>query len=212
MSVTRSQIGLMSKRFISKTLILVVGLCLWGSPAKAADNPQAVIQSGTEQIVKILQQYPEDTRARREQIRQVVEGYFDFDAIARLAVGLPWRNLSPEKQQEFTQEFSKLLFNTYIGDIEKYATQNITYRNRQIYQGYVVVEALVGGQGGPVSIDYYLHLKDGNWKVYDVGVGGMSLVTNYRDQFDPILANSSFDRLSMMLRQKIAKLCGLDRC
>lgn len=212
MSVTRSQIGLMSKRLISKTLILVVGLCLWGSPAIAAGDPQAVIQTGTEQIVKILQQYPEDTRARREQIRQVVEGYFDFDAIARLAVGLPWRNLSPEKQQEFTQEFSKLLFNTYMGDIEKYATQNITYRNRQIYQGYVVVEALVGGQGGPVSIDYYLHLKDGNWKVYDVGVGGMSLVTNYRDQFDPILANSSFDRLSMMLRQKIAKLCGLDRC
>ncbi len=212
MYVARSQIGLMSKRFISKTLILVVCLCLWGSPAIAAGDPQAVVQTGTEQVLKILKQYPEDTRDRRERIREAVDGYFDFEAISRLAVGLPWNNLPPEKQQEFTQQFSKLLFNKYIGDIEKYATQNITYRQRQIYPGYVVVEALIGGQGGPVSIDYYLHLKDGNWKVYDVGVGGMSLVTNYRDQFDQILANGSFDRLSMMLRQKIAQLCGLDRC
>ena len=208
MYATRSQIGLMSKRFISKTLILVVCLCLWGLPAIAAENPQTVVQTGTEQVLKILKQYPEDTRARREQIRAVVEGYFDFDAISRLAVGLPWHNLSPEKQHVFTQEFSKLLFNTYIGDIEKYAKQQITYKTRQIYQGYVVVEAHTGDQ----SVDYYLHLKDGNWKAYDVGVGGMSLVTNYRDQFDTILSNSSFDHLSMVLRQKIDKICGLDRC
>ena len=90
--------------------------------------------------------------------------------------------------------------------------QKITYRQRPIYQGYVVVEALIRDQGGPVSLDYYLHLKDGNWKVYDVAVGGMSLVANYRNQFDQILANSSFDHLSMMLRQKIDQMCGFDRC
>lgn len=127
-------------------------------------------------------------------------------------MGLRWRNLPPEKQQEFTLEFSKLLFNTYIGDIEKYAGQKITYNQRPIYQGYVDVQALVTDQGGPVSLDYYLHLKDGKWKVYDVGVEGMSLAVNYRDQFDPILANGPFEDLSMMLRQKIAKTCGLDRC
>ena len=208
MRAARSQIGLMSKRFISETLILVVCLCLWGLPAIAADDPQTVIQTGTEQIIKILHEQPQETRARRDQIREVVYGYVDFEAISRLAVGAQWRNLSPEKQQEFTQEFSKLLFNTYVGDIEKYARQNITYRHRQIYQGYVVVNALVGGQ----SIDYYLHLKDGKWKAYDVGVGGTSLVTNYRNQFDPILTNGSFDRLSMVLKQKIDQVCALDRC
>ena len=87
MFVARSQIRLMSKRFISKTLILVVCLCLWGSQAIAADNPQAVVQTGTDQILKILMRYPQDTRTRREQIQAVVDGYFDFEAIARLAVG-----------------------------------------------------------------------------------------------------------------------------
>ena len=202
----------MSKRFIFKALILVVCLCLWGSRAIAADNPQAAVQTGMDQVLKILKQNPQDTRARREQIQAVVDGYFDFEAIARLAVGPRWGSVPPEKQQEFTREFSKLLFNTFLGDIEKYAKEKITYSQRPIYEGYVVVKALVRDQGGPVSLDYSLHLKDGNWKVYDVAVEGTSLVVNYRNQFDSILANGSFDQLLMTLSQKIAKLCGSNRC
>ena len=212
MIVARSQIGLMSERFISKTLILVVCFCLWGSQAIAAENPQTVVQNGTDQILKILTQYPQDTRDRREQIRAVVDGYFDFEGIASLAVGPLWKSVPPEKQQEFSLEFSKLLFNTYIGDIQKYAKQKLTYNQRTINQDYVVVEALVRDQGGTVSLAYYLHLKDGNWKVYDIAVDGMSLAANYRSQFRSILANGSFDNLSMMLRQKIAQICGSDRC
>jgi len=207
-----SRSGLMSKRAISKTLIFAVCICLWGSPALAVESPQAVIQTGTDQILKILKQFPQDTRSRREKIQAAVDGYFDFEAIARLALGPRWRTLSLEKQQEFTLEFTKLLFNTYIGDIEKYASQKITYNNRPIYQGYAVVEALVWDQGGPFSMDYYLHLRDGKWKVYDVAVEGTSLVVNYRNQFDSILANGSFEDLSMMLRQQIAQICGSNRC
>jgi phospholipid transport system substrate-binding protein len=165
-----------------------------------------------DKVLKILTQYPQDTRSRREQIQTVVDGYFDFDAIARLAVGPQWKGLPPEKQQEFTMEFRKLLFNTYLGDIEKYARQELTYNHRTVNQGYIVVQTLVRDKGGQVSLEYYCHIKDGNWKVYDIAVDGMSLVANYRSQFQSILANSSFDHLSMTLRQKIAQICGSDRC
>ena len=178
----------------------------------AAESPQTVIQSGTDQILKILKQYPQDTRARRQQIQAVVNRYFDFEAISRLAIGPRWRSLTPEERQRFTMEFSKLLYYKYIGDIEKYATQRIAYNNRSVYPGYVVVEARVMGQQGPMSIDYYLHMRDGNWKVYDVGVQGMSLVSNYRQQFDAILASSSFNTLSRMLEQQIAQTCGYRSC
>jgi phospholipid transport system substrate-binding protein len=210
--INRSQIGLKWKHFILKTLILMVCLCLWDSQAIAVENPQAVVQNGMDQVLQILTRHPQDTRDRREQIEAVVDGYFDFEAIARLAVGPRWKSQLPENQHQFTLEFSKLLFNTYVGDIQKYAKQELTYSHRTIDQGYVVVEAVVRDQGGPVSLDYYLHLTDGNWKVYDISVHGMSLVANYRSQFQSILANSSFDRLSMMLRQKIAQICGSDRC
>jgi phospholipid transport system substrate-binding protein len=203
---------LVRKLHIFKTLIAAVCICFWASQAIAAENPQAVVQTGMDQVLKILTQYPQDTRARREQIRAVVDGYFDFEAIARLAVGQRWESLPLEKQQEFTLDFSKLLFNTYIGDIQKYAKQMLTYNHRTINQDYVVVEALVRDQGGSVSLAYYLHLRDGNWSVYDISVDGVSLVANYRSQFNSILANSSFDHLSMMLRQKIVQMCGSNRC
>ena len=78
----------------------------------------------------------------------------------------------PKSSRNLRWGFSKLLFNTYIGDIQKYAKQKLTYNHRTINQDHVVVEALVRDQGGPVSLAYYLHLKDGNWKVYDIAVDG----------------------------------------
>jgi phospholipid transport system substrate-binding protein len=211
MFARRSQIGLVSKGLISKMFTLVVCFCLWESPALAAENPQTVIQTGTEQILKILEQYPQDTRARRQQIQEVVGKCVDFEAITRLAIGRRWNTLPPEKQQEFTQEFSALLFNTYIGDLEKYARENIKYTSRSVYEGYMVVTALINNQNG-LSLDFSLHLRNGEWKVYDVRVAGTSLVMNYRNQFDSILANGSFDDLSAMLRLRIARLCGIDHC
>jgi len=207
-----SQIGLTSKRFIFKTVILAVCVCMWALPAIAGESPQTVVQTGMDQIFEILKQYPQDTPARREMILAVVDRYFDFEAIARLAIGPQWGSVPPEKRKEFTQGFSRLLFDTYIGDIEKYAGQKIAYNTKSVAQGYTVVEALVKEQGGPVSLDYSLHLRDGNWKVYDVSVQGMSLAVNYRSQFDSILANGSFDDLLRTLKEKIAQVCASNRC
>ena len=67
-------------------------------------------------------------------------------------------------------------------------------------------------QGGPVHINYALHLKNGNWRVYDVSVEGLSLVINYRSQFDQMLANGSFDNVLTMLKQQVAQMCGSNRC
>ena len=202
----------MSKHLISKMLILVVCICLWGSQATAAENPQDVVKTGTDQVLQILKEYPQDTQTRREQVRAVVDKYFDFKGVSKLALGPPWNKQPPEKQQEFARDFSKLLFSRYIGDIEKYANQKITYSQKQIAPGYAVVEARVSDQAGPVSLDYALHLKNGNWSVYDVSVQGISLVVNYRSQFDSMLANGSFDNLLMKLKQKVAQVCGTKAC
>jgi phospholipid transport system substrate-binding protein len=204
-----SQIRRVGGRHISKTLISVVGLCLWASQAIAAPNPQAVIKSGTDQVLQFLKQYPENTRVRREKIRAVVDEYvgeyFDFDEIAKRALGSRWCEQSPEKQQEFTREFRQLLFDTYIGKIEKYVNEKITYNEKQVGSNCAVIEALeVGGQSGAVPIDYYLRLKDGKWKVYDVAVEGIGLVSNYHSQFEAILLRNSFDDLLRQLKEKLA--------
>ena len=198
----------MAQRHISKALILVVCICLWSLQAIAAENPLDVVRNGTDQVIRILKEYPQDTQARREKIRAVVDKYFDFEGVSRLALGPQWNRQPPEKQQEFAREFSRLLFSKYIENIEDYANQNISYSQRKIGPEHVVVEAVVGGQ----AIDYALHFRNGNWTVYDVSVGGLSLVINYRSQFDQMLANGSFDNVLMTLKQKVAQRCGANRC
>jgi phospholipid transport system substrate-binding protein len=212
MNSAHSQIESMSKHLISQMLILVVCICLWGSQAIADENPLNVVKTGTDQVIQILKQYPQDTQARREEIRAVVDKYFDYDGVSRLALGPQWNKQPPEKQQEFSREFSRLLFGKYIDSIEKYTNQKITYKEKQVTQDHVVVESTVMDQGGPVHIDYALHLKDGKWGVYDVNVEGLSLVVNYRSQFDQMLANGSIDDILAMLKQQVAQVCGTKAC
>jgi phospholipid transport system substrate-binding protein len=212
MFTAHSQIELMSKHLISKMVILVVCICLWGSQAIADQNPLDVVKTGTDQVSKILKQYPKDTQVRREKIRAVVDKYFDYDWVSKLALGPAWNKQSPEKQQEFSRDFSKLLFSKYIESIEKYTNQKITYNQKQVTLDHVVVESTVMDQGGPVHIDYALHLKNGKWGVYDVSVEGLSLVVNYRSQFDQMLANGSFDDVLAMLKQQVGQVCGTNAC
>ncbi len=207
-----SQIGSMSKHLIPKMLVLMVCICLWGLQAKAANDPLDVVKTGTDRVIKILKQHPRDTRAQREKIRAVVDKYFDFEGVSRLALGPQWDKQPREKQQEFSRDFSKLLFSKYIDSIEKYANQKITYKEKRVTPDHVVVESTVMDQGGPVHIDYALHQKNGKWGVYDVDVEGMSLVVNYRSQFDQMLANGSFDNVLAMLKQQVARMCGSKPC
>jgi phospholipid transport system substrate-binding protein len=158
-----------------------------------------------------MRQYPQDTRARKENIEAVIDRYFDFESMARLAVGQQWDSLSREQQQKFTAEFKEVLLGKYLGDIEKYARPDMTYRTAPLAQGYVIVRTVLNYQGNPVSLEYFLHLRNGDWKVYDVSIEGMSLVINYRQQFGAILANGSFSDLSNMLRREIVRMCEINR-
>ncbi len=190
---------------IFKTILSVACLCFWVSQAIANDNPREVIKNGTDQVFKILNENPENTHARREEIRAVLNQFFDFEGMARCVLGPQWDNQSPEKRQQFTQDLSELLINS-IGKIGDYANGNITYNQKQMGQDNAVVEAVLSQNwAGRVGIDYYLYLKNGNWKVHDVAVQGRSLVSNYRCQFTQILSRNSFDDLLKQLEKKIAQ-------
>ena len=120
-------------------------ICLWGSQAIAAESPLDVVRTGTDQVIKILKEYPQDTQARREKIRAVIDKYFDFEGVSRLALGPQWNRQPPAKQQEFSREFSRLLFSKYIENIENYANEKITYKQRKITPSHVVVEDRILG-------------------------------------------------------------------
>ncbi|SPF49208.1 Toluene tolerance family protein [Syntrophobacter sp. SbD1] len=206
MMAAHSQSRWVGRYTVSKMLIPVVFLCLWASGSIAAQDPVTVVKTGTDQVLQLLKEHSGDTQTRRTKIRALVDQYFDFNALAKRALGPAWKGQPQEKQQQFTRDFSQLLFNTYITKIEKYTNERISYNQKQMQGDHAVVEALVvGGQAGKVTIEYYMHLVDGNWMVYDVAIEGVGLVTNYRSQFDEILSRSSFDDLLTQLKAKVAQ-------
>jgi phospholipid transport system substrate-binding protein len=192
---------------------LVAFLLLASAPqwtSAAAQSPLSVIQSGTEKAINLLHssrlgQAPA-LHQRRGEILAIVDEYFNFEEMAKRALGRPWKDQPTEKRQEFVKLFKQLLFNTYINRVESYTGSNehIAYDSEKIDGDYAVVKTHVALQGDQhVQIDYRLRQEEGQWKVYDVVVEGISFVDNYRGQFSSILANEPFEGLLKKLREKV---------
>jgi phospholipid transport system substrate-binding protein len=188
----------------SSRLVLTALVMFFVMPAPAvASDPVDTVQSGTQRVLQMLEQYPDDTHQRREKIRQAVNEYFDFEEMAKRSLGPQWGQQPPQKQQEFVDAFSQFLFNVYISRVEQYGGQEISYQSREVESRFAVVEATVSDdKAGEIPLEYRLHKPNGEWKAYDVVIEGVSLVRNYQSQFQSILAKGSFDDLLKQLQEK----------
>ncbi len=176
----------------------------------APGSPTQVIQSGWDRGMDIIKsslfEGGPTLEQRRDEILVIVEGYFDFNEMARRALGRPWRDISDEERQEFIQLFKKLLFNAYVTRVESTATPTIRtrYEGETIQGQHALVKTRVANDKEPeFDIDYRLIWNGTEWKVYDVSIEGMSLVGNYREQFASVLNRRSFQDLLKDLREKV---------
>ena len=175
----------------------------------AIANPMGLIQNGTEKAIGMLHQSSSGQapalRQRRDEIQAVVEQYFNFEEMAKRALGRPWKEQPPDKREEYARLFKQLIFNTYIDRLEGYTGSHFqaSYDSEKLEGDYALVKTHILYGNNNVEIDYRLHLDQGQWKVYDVVVEGVSIVENYRSQFMSILTNQPFDSLLNMLRQKV---------
>ena len=143
------------------------------------------------------------TRDRREQLRQPISARFDFSEMARRSLGAQWRRLTPEKQEEFVRLYTDLLERAYIDRIESYSDEQFAYARENLDKDYAEVESrIVTNRGEEFSLNYKAHLINGEWKIYDVVVENISLVNNYRSQFNRIIANSSYEELVRRMKEK----------
>ena len=191
----------------------LIGLCLVGlTGAASAGEPQDKVKQTITDVLAILQdaslQGPEQTEARRAKIREVVRQRFGFEEMAKRALGRHWRNLKPEQRQEFVSLFSDLLERSYISKIESAVTEeklNVLYTKETIDKdGYAEVRTeIVNPRDLNFGIDYRLLQRDGNWEAYDIIIEGVSLVNNYRTQFNTIIGQESYEGLVKRLKRKI---------
>ncbi len=141
---------------------------------------------------------------RRAQIRKVTASLFDFDEMSQRSLGAAWTKASPAEQQEFVRLFGSLIANAYMGRIEQYAGEPITYVGERIEGDDARVQSrVITPKGSEVPIEYRLYRStEGRWTVYDIYVDGFSLVGSYKAQFNRLLQRGSFADLLKQLRQK----------
>jgi len=145
---------------------------------------------------------------RRRNLKELLETHFDFADMSRIALSRHWRDLNPSQRAQFTQLFTAFIENAYLNKIQDYSGQDVAILGQNSEgEGFARVHTHVVQQGKqPIEVDYMLRDMNGDWKIYDVTVDAISIVANYRNQFNRVINNQGFDKLMADMRQKQQEL------
>jgi phospholipid transport system substrate-binding protein len=180
--------------------LVICAQMVWAPASADAGAPTDQLRSSVDQMVKVLDDpaLKADSRAqdRRAAIRKEAQVVFDFGETAKRALGRHWQGLSEKDRQEFTGLFTDLIERAYISKIERYSGERIAYAGESVEGGLATVRTrFVTKQGTEIPVDYRMQQRGDRWLVYDVMVEGVSLINNYRTQFDKIIQTSSYAEL-----------------
>jgi len=169
-------------------------------------GPREAMQETIDQVIAVLNDDALDTEERRESIEKIAYDRFDMYTMSRLVLARSWKRFSPEQRERYVAEFKEYLANNYGGRISRYDQEQVeilTTRDEQ--RGDVTVQTrIVGGEFDGTRIDYRMRQKDGVWRVIDVVIEGISMVSNFRDQFKEVLSRGGPDHLLTKLQEKNA--------
>jgi phospholipid transport system substrate-binding protein len=193
-----------------RTLIKTVLLFAFAAPlAWAQEAPDALVKRIAEETLASIRADKELQSGNYAKVKELIESklvpHFDTARMTALAVGRNWRSASPEQQKELSEQFKTLLIRTYSNALTNYRDNTMSYKPLRANPGdnEVVVRTEVTRPGqAPVPIDYSMEKTPEGWKAYDVVVAGVSLVTNYRDEFNDTVRSSGIDGLIKALQTK----------
>lgn len=199
------------KKQIQIIIFAVCVLLLSGTAMAAAPEPLDAIKGPIDTVIAILNDpiYKDESlkTEQREKIWQSISAIFDFDEISMRAVARNWKKFNPEERKQFSAVFSKFLGNTYVDKIQgEFHNEEIVYVGQEIIkEGRAMAKTLIKRETLEIPVDYRLKLMNGQWRVYDVAVEGISLVKNYRTQFKQLLKKESPAQLIKRLEKKLAE-------
>ena len=186
--------------------VAVLALVFFGVAGNAAaQTPGQQVQETIQRVTAIVGSSTGGESERRDAVKRLLSPCFDWNEMARQTLGKNWPS-APAKQDEFVVTFTEFVGNAYIGQIGSYKDEKIIYLGERRESNRAQVDTkVVPTKGDPLLVNYKLHQVDGEWKIFDVVIADISLVQNYRSQFNRILARSSFDDLLRQLREKESK-------
>jgi phospholipid transport system substrate-binding protein len=192
-------------RLVSVFAVVALALGL-AHPASAA-SPTETLKAYGDVVLKILEdpalKAPEKKSERRAAVRKVADEVFDLSETAKRALGPHWNQRTPAEREEFTHLFAELLEGTYIARIDEYGGERIRYIGEKIDGDLATVQSRVlTKKGSEAPVEARLLKRGDKWYIYDVSIEGVSLINNYRTQFDRIIRSSSYAELVKRLKER----------
>jgi len=179
----------------------------FGHLAAAVEDPSQVVRKLSDAVVVVLQDKGLSADQKRTRIRDIVKDYADYETMSRLVLARNWRTLTDEQKKEFVAEFRQHLAVTYGKNVESYhdeKVQIVGQRDEGRGDWTVQTKVIRPSGGADILVDYRLRQQEGEWRVIDLVIEHVSLVANFRSQFQDIMANGGIDRLLRLLREKNA--------
>jgi phospholipid transport system substrate-binding protein len=190
--VKRSSLGLAVLFFLLSAL-----------PVYAA-GPIATVQADVNQVLDVLRDKSLNAESKKDKLRRIYAQMFDEVELSKRTLGANWRKLNPAQQQQFVLLYREVLEKAYIDKILSYTNEKIVISREIMFSEKLAeVDTNIITSSREIPIHYRVILKDGTWKVYDVVIENVSLVLNYRSQFDSILATNTPEKMLEILRKKV---------
>jgi phospholipid transport system substrate-binding protein len=196
---------------VTALLVLSLAPSRFVALAMADDAPMTVVKTTVDQALDVLRDTSSPLAQRQDKLRQIVAQTFDFKEMAKSALGYHWKELSPAQQQEFTNAFIAFIEDSYLSKINDYRGQQVNFlKMSQDGVQYAQVNTDIVQPNGKdaIHVNYRLLKEDGTWRIYDVTVDAISIIANYRNQFNRVMNNKGYATLIADLKSKQAALAA----
>ena len=198
-----------SSRTKTSSISAAAAVVLLASVAFAAGKPSDVVVTTTDGVIAVLKDASLSKDGKRAKIEEIVYANVDFETLSRLVMARNWKTMTETQQKDFMDQFKKHLSVTYSRNIDNYRNEGVKVMgDREEARGDRTVQTMIvrgDGADANILVDYRLREKDGRWYIIDVIVEGVSLVANFRSQFQDIVAGGDAQKLIDLLREKNAK-------
>ena len=194
---------------LTAALVLSLAPSRFLTPAWA-DDPMSVVKTTVNQALDVLRDKNTPLAQRQDKLRQIVAATFDFTEMAKSALGYHWKDITPAQQQEFTTAFVAFIEDSYLSKINDYSGQQVNFlrASNEGAQYAQVNTDIIQPKGDAIHVNYRLLQENSTWRIYDVTVDAISIIANYRNQFNRVMNNKGYDTLIADLKSKQAALAA----
>jgi phospholipid transport system substrate-binding protein len=182
---------------------LALALVLAWAPEALAGPPTDALRPRVERVIGVLEAQRGSSEQRRDEVRAIADEIFNFEETARRALGRHWNQRTPAERQEFVKLFTELLEKAYFSKIGQYGGERVSWVGESIDGSQAAVRTkIVTRANSEIPVEYRMAREGDRWRVYDVIIEGVSLVANYRTQFNRIIETASYEELVSRLRSR----------